>query len=413
MQIKSKVLLILLVTVVILSSCGKKFPGFTDSGDNYFYKFHEREECDAHPVVGDKVTFTMRVYGSDTVFSESHPITRQRVEPSVYIGDLYTAIQLMCEGDSATFILSVDSLNFYYGVEGLEGFPGEYLYVDIRLLEVYTIAMQNAERDRLIALERDILEEYEKEHMSGFTEVVPGVFFKETVRGRGPQITESTVNSLKLFGKTLEGEVFFPEEDDNLDFRITDDHGIPFNWNAVLQQLREGSKAEIVLTSPNAFGRSGYGGGMVKPYQSVKLTVEVRKVANSPKEFEEYSIQEFVRKHNISERPGPGGVYHITLEPGTGDLLRSGDNVEVHYVGYYIDNLEVFDSSRRYGQPFEVVIDQSDVIEGWHVGLKRMRVGERARLIIPSSLGYGERGYPPYIGPYAPLVFDLEVVSKI
>jgi FKBP-type peptidyl-prolyl cis-trans isomerase len=412
MQIKSLLGLSLLAAGLLFTGCNSPFRGFTDNGNDMFYKFHERNECDAKVTVGDMVTFVMRTYDKDTVYDEPYPVVRHRVESSVYAGDIYEALLMMCEGDSATFIFSVDSLNQYYG-RNLEGvYRGKYLYVDILVKEVFTAAMQQAEQDSLILVEQDFLDKYLTEKMVGYTEAAPGVFFIETVRGRGPQVKDTSIISVKLIGTTLDGTVFFPEEEDNLDFRLADETGIPFNWNEVLRQMREGSKVTIVLSSPNAFGKGGYDRGLVKPFQSVKLEVEIRKVAATPQEFEAYSIREYVRKHDIKERPGSGGLYHIVLQPGTGDLLKSNDKVMVHYTGYYIDNMQPFDSSVRYGQPFEVVIDESDVIKGWHQALKRMRVGEKARLIIPSELGYGQNGYPPYIGPYAPLIFDIEVVSK-
>ena len=42
-----------------------------------------------------------------------------------------------------------------------------------------------------------------------------------------------------------------------------------------------------------------------------------------------------------------------------------------------------------------------------------MKKGGKATLIIPSSLGYGERQQSNEIPPYAPLVFDVEVLDII
>ena len=51
------------------------------------------------------------------------------------------------------------------------------------------------------------------------------------------------------------------------------------------------------------------------------------------------------------------------------------------------------------------------VISGWDEGISQLRVGDRVRLTIPASMGYGERGISGVIPGGATLMFDVELVD--
>lgn len=412
MNSKKVLALVTLFSVVLLFACGTRFAGFDKTESGLFYKYIVKNECDAFAKPGDLISFNMRVYTEDTVFVEASPVyERQRMDTSIFAGDLFEAFGMMCPGDSATFIFPADSLKKYYGLV-FDLAEGAYINIDIGMKKVMTPEMVAAEEDSLINVELEKFELYREENLEGFTELLPGVLFKEHVAGKGPNINDTAIISVRISGKTLNGVVFLEEDDDEIDFRISDDNQIPFNWNSALLTMSEGSKATLVLTSPNAFGRRGFGQGLVGPYQSVRLDIEIVKVSPGMKEFENYSLKKYIKLNDISEKPVANGMYYILQEKGTGPQLKSKDKVLVHYVGFYLD-MGVFDSSRQRGEPMEIVIDESDVIKGWHQALKMMRVGEKARIILPSSLAYGAAGSPPAIRPYSPLIFDLEVVEKL
>lgn len=45
-----------------------------------------------------------------------------------------------------------------------------------------------------------------------------------------------------------------------------------------------------------------------------------------------------------------------------------------------------------FGDKFEFIAGVSQVIKGWDLMVLEMRVGEARQLIIPSKLGYGDKG---------------------
>jgi FKBP-type peptidyl-prolyl cis-trans isomerase FkpA len=104
----------------------------------------------------------------------------------------------------------------------------------------------------------------------------------------------------------------------------------------------------------------------------------------------------------------PSGLLYSTLKPGTGASPKATDTVTVHYHGT-LTNGAVFDSSVQRGQPASFGLNQ--VIPCWTEGVQRMKVGEKARLVCPSDLAYGDQGRPPVIPPSATLIFEVELLD--
>uniref|UniRef100_A0A8C4ZZ30 peptidylprolyl isomerase n=1 Tax=Gadus morhua TaxID=8049 RepID=A0A8C4ZZ30_GADMO len=70
---------------------------------------------------------------------------------------------------------------------------------------------------------------------------------------------------------------------------------------------------------------------------------------------------------------------------------RKGDVLNMHYTGKLEDGTE-FDSSIPRDSPFTFTLGTGQVIKGWDQGLLGMCEGEKRKLVIPSELGYGDRG---------------------
>ena len=104
------------------------------------------------------------------------------------------------------------------------------------------------------------------------------------------------------------------------------------------------------------------------------------------------------------------GLRYQIIQKGNGKQAEKGKKVSVHYQGA-LDNGQVFDSSYKRKQPIDFQLGVGQVIEGWDEGIALLQVGDKARFVIPSYLGYGSRGAGGVIPPDATLVFDVELMD--
>ena len=106
----------------------------------------------------------------------------------------------------------------------------------------------------------------------------------------------------------------------------------------------------------------------------------------------------------------PSGLRYKILQEGKGKKASKGDMVSVHYKGQLLDG-QVFDSSYQRKKPIDFTLGVGQVISGWDEGIQLLKVGEKARLVIPSNIAYGSQGAGGVIPPDATLIFDVELVA--
>ena len=103
------------------------------------------------------------------------------------------------------------------------------------------------------------------------------------------------------------------------------------------------------------------------------------------------------------------GLVFKTITPGRGASPKATDVVQVNYRGTLIDGTE-FDASVKHGGP--ATFRLNGVVPCWTEGVQLMKLGEKAKLVCPSEIAYGDRGTPDgSIPPGATLVFEIELLS--
>ncbi|MEZ4104323.1 MAG: FKBP-type peptidyl-prolyl cis-trans isomerase [Candidatus Paceibacterota bacterium] len=107
-----------------------------------------------------------------------------------------------------------------------------------------------------------------------------------------------------------------------------------------------------------------------------------------------------------------GNIKNLVVDDiviGTGEPVKNGDKVTVHYIGTLVGG-EEFDNSRKRGEPFTFKVGSGDVIKGWEQGLVGMKVGGQRILVIPPELGYGNQSIAS-IPANSTLVFAIELLE--
>lgn len=104
------------------------------------------------------------------------------------------------------------------------------------------------------------------------------------------------------------------------------------------------------------------------------------------------------------------GLRYKIIQKGNGKQAEAGKTVAVHYKGA-LENGKEFDNSYSRKKPIEFPLGRGNVIEGWDEGIALLQVGDKARFVIPSHLGYGSRGAGGVIPPNATLIFDVELMD--
>lgn len=102
------------------------------------------------------------------------------------------------------------------------------------------------------------------------------------------------------------------------------------------------------------------------------------------------------------------GLKYWDVKEGSGDEVKAGGRVKVHYTGW-LTNGTIFDSSVQRGEPIEFGLNQ--VIQGWGKGVPGMKPGGIRRLYIPYQLAYGESARGDKIPAKSDLVFEIELLE--
>jgi peptidylprolyl isomerase len=235
-----------------------------------------------------------------------------------------------------------------------------------------------------------------------------GIKYTITTKGCGIQPMPGDQVKVNYTGKFTNDTVFDSSVGKTpFEFKLGK-HQVIKGWDEGLALLHVGDKATFVI--PPALGYGSQAMGPIKPNTTLVFDVEL------------LDVKEGVRRANTKGKDTvttPSGLKIIYLSDtklpefiasNTDNMPVNGNKVKVHYSGFLLDGT-CFDSSVERGKPFDFNLGAGMVIKGWDLGIAMLHKGEKAQLIIPSDLAYGDRGHPGVIPPKATLIFDVELVD--
>lgn len=167
-----------------------------------------------------------------------------------------------------------------------------------------------------------------------------------------------------------------------------------------LAMMRQGEKGLFLMNHSLAFGSQS--DALLPAFSAVGAEVEIMSVRNEEQQIDDYVAAKTL---SVTEKTS-SGLRFVKTTSTTNAQVKIGDVVSVKYTGKLLTDKQ-FDTGE-----ISVKIGAGGVIKGFDEGISKMRMGEKATLIFPSSLGYGTTGSGSVIRPYAPLLFEVEIVNK-
>lgn len=125
---------------------------------------------------------------------------------------------------------------------------------------------------------------------------------------------------------------------------------------------------------------------------------------------ENEEMQMFINRYGWQMQRTPTGLYIQVLEPGSGDLYKENDRVAVAYRTFLLSGEQVYSSDSNGVKVF--VVNRSEEIDALHEAVQMLRPGAKARLVIPSHLGYGVAGDGDRIRGLQPFIMEISMLDN-
>lgn len=172
--------------------------------------------------------------------------------------------------------------------------------------------------------------------------------------------------------------------------------------------LRKGEEA--ILLVPSYLDNGRVGTLLLPQYSPIRYDVRIVNIRTETQQINDYIA---ANKITVTKSTTEGVNIALTSAKPDSAQVKTGQTVSVLYKGKLLNGTQ-FDSRTDSTNAFSFQVGAGSVIKAWDIALPLVRVGETFTLILPSSIGYGIAGSgngSKAIPPYAPLVFEIRVLS--
>lgn len=305
----SKIVITAAVIGSVMTACkNSPYPGYEASETGLYTKFYTHDENGVKPKEGDVVRVTLIVKNSkDSILSNSKEADPNRpsgidyyempLSKSPYKGSIQDGLASMAVGDSASFLIPVDSM---FKSRPLPPFlkKGEMLTYEVKLRKIISkeevMKEQEKQKQEQMAMlemskneEPKILARYLEENKITAKPNADGLYYIELKKGSGPKAKIGDVIKVNYTGRLLDGRVFDTnnkeiaqssgvynknrEYDVPVEFPL--DAGLFKGWQEGIPMMSPGTKARLIM--PSALGIGEHSNEVIPPYSPLVFEVEL------------------------------------------------------------------------------------------------------------------------------------------
>lgn len=416
--------------MMMFSACTQKYPGYKKTPNGLYYKFYSHNTSAAQPKTTDFLKVNMACYLHDSLYFDwqqsASEVYSQLKEPQ-FSGDLMEAYAMMHVGDSASFYVKADSvaLNYYDQDPATVGLGADdYFRYEVKLVEVKTEDEFQANiekmKEQMLQDSRKLLADYVAANNITVTPDPSGIYIITTEKGTGRTPVKGEKVELDFSASLLNGQEVGSTfgNPDKFSFVLGEGYTIQ-GWEEIVPKMHLGERVTALIPADMAYGEHSVGtipaySNLIYDIKLLKITTEAELQAEAEKALlalkadSEKAFLDYIKDNNITDYTPSGLFYNKTLTTD-GEQAQVGKTAQIKFVATFLDGTPLGDSDQL-GDHYDVPVGQGKVLKGLDEGIGLMRVGEKARFVLPYTLAYGAQPYGN-IPAYSNLLFDVELLG--